>query len=368
MFLFNSRYYMASDGGGKSGMDPHWGIFGGKDEIFDVTDTGFVKPTFVDDDGNMLFDEDGFPIHTDFMLGFRGQHYFRGIVNALGGKFRGDVYTNNFFFNDGDNIRTLLDQVTKKFDLSSLDQIDLGGILLNGITGDIDMTGNLNLSGVSKINFGGNAFVKTRYSTNKNAAIPGGWTETWNDGWTGASNLEVYVIHSYDGGETWIGPTLFQGKNGERGADGSNGSDADVTFANIKSALQKAASTQTTFITADSAGSPNIYGGNIYGANIYAGTGSDSFAKMDESGFYVYVDGVERPKISMESTAGGDVVNLFLGAGSTSGWNNRLQIIKSSAYAGLLYHTQNGDISGFEFNSDGTITAKGNLKVTTVLA
>lgn len=55
------------------------------------------------------------------------------------------------------------------------------------------------------------------------------------------------------------------------GRNGSNGSDADVTFANILSALQTAENTQTTFITADEFGAPTIYGAKIYGAEIYAG-------------------------------------------------------------------------------------------------
>ena len=37
---------------------------------------------------------------------------------------------------------------------------------------------------------------------------------------------------------------------------------------NIKKALQKAASTQTSFITADEMGAPIIYGGKIYGAEM----------------------------------------------------------------------------------------------------
>lgn len=55
------------------------------------------------------------------------------------------------------------------------------------------------------------------------------------------------------------------------GRNGSNGSDANVTFSNILSALQTAENTQTTFITADEFGAPTIYGAKIYGAEIYAG-------------------------------------------------------------------------------------------------
>lgn len=102
-------------------------------------------------------------------------------------------------------------------------------------------------------------------------------TGSWHSTMTSS---DMYRRDSLDGGKTWGSAYQFRGQDGKNGADGKNGSDASVTFANIKSALQIAASTQKTFITADSAGSPNIYGGNIYGSNFY---GND-FNVIAESG------------------------------------------------------------------------------------
>ena len=104
--------------------------------------------------------------------------------------------------------------------------LDLGNIKLNGKTGDIALTGNIDLSQASSITWGGN-------------------------------NPNTDTLPSYS---------------------------------NILSALKAANGTTTTFITADSAGSPNIYGGNFYGGVFYAGDGekSNSYSVMDGSGFHVY--------------------------------------------------------------------------------
>lgn len=104
--------------------------------------------------------------------------------------------------------------------------LDLGNIKLNGKTGDIALTGNIDLSQASSITWGGN---------NPN-------TDT----------------------------------------------DTLPTYNNILSALKIANGLETTFITADAFGSPNIYGANIYGAKIYAGTSDSSYSVMDGSGFHVY--------------------------------------------------------------------------------
>lgn len=94
---------------------------------------------------------------------------------------------------------------------------------------------------------------KYQYSTSAN----GPWHNT-------PADSDVYRRESCDGGITWGAGIKFIAR------DGTNGSDASVTYANIKKALQKAASTQTSFITADEMGAPIIYGGKIYGAEMYA--------------------------------------------------------------------------------------------------
>lgn len=196
-------------------------------------------------------------------------------------------------------------------------------------TGEINVNDNFIVDKYGNLSIGGNivftgdsSFTTVRYSTNKNASIPDDWTETWNTSWDN-SKTEVWAIYSYNAGRTWGTPVLIQGKNG---ADGQPGSDADVTFNNIKIALQRAASTQTTFITADSAGAPTIYGGRIYGSEIYAGTGTDGYARMTDSGFDV-VDETNSHKIGLgikSYVSGSSQLQpyLILGAGSDSSASN----------------------------------------------
>ena len=89
---------------------------------------------------------------------------------------------------------------------------------------------------------------------------------------------DLYRRDSLDGGRTWGAPYQFRGRDGHNGQNGQNGQDANVTWNNIKSALQYADNIQSTFITADSSGAPKIYGGTIYGSQFY---GSEFAALLD---------------------------------------------------------------------------------------
>lgn len=158
------------------------------------------------------------------------------------------MYADNFYFNDGDDVRTLINDAGE-VDFSKMKRIDLGGIVLDG------ETGNINFTGAGSITWGDNTPVKYQFGT----SLTGPWHATM------AAN-DKYRRDSLDGGTTWGDPYQF------RGTDGQNGSDANVTWSNIKSALQRAASTQSSFITANEMGAPNIYGGKIYGADMYSNT------------------------------------------------------------------------------------------------
>lgn len=157
-------------------------------------------PVITDEDGTPAWDK----TKAKFWVDTDGNVNIRGIVEAK-----------DFLIN-GESV------LTEEFKIIS-DYLDLGNIQLDGETGDITMTGNINLSDASSINWGKNK------------------------------------------------PT------------------ADVTYDSIKSALQAANGTTETFITADAAGAPNIFGANIYGAKIFAGTGStDEYSVMDEDGFHIH--------------------------------------------------------------------------------
>lgn len=241
-WLNNATFVLQQDGGGQLLLDPSTGLAGGLSGLYTTNGTSVV-PTFKNG-SELILDSDGMPKNANFFFDLKtGDAYLRGKVFADSGYFKGDVYANNFYFNDGNNVRTLINQATKSVDFSDLDYIDLGLIVLDGVNGKITFK---------------EAPIQYQYSVNGTS----GWhaTETSSD---------KYRRESYDGGDTWGSAYQYRGTDG---APGQNGSDADVTWANVKTALQRAASTQTSFITADSAGAPNIYGGKIYGSTFYGNT------------------------------------------------------------------------------------------------
>lgn len=149
------------------------------------------------------------------------------------------------------------------------------------------------------LTWGSNSPVKYQFST----SISGPWHSTM------AAN-DKYRRDSLDGGKTWGVPYQFVAEDGKPGHDGS---DANVTFNNIRNALQRAASTQTSFITVDEAGFPKIYGGKIYGGEIYAGGIGDEGGKiveMTEGGIRLY-DGHGRAFLTLtgESSTNSRVVD-----------------------------------------------------------
>lgn len=173
----------------------------------------------------------------------------------------------------------------------------------------VDKDGNVTLGG-NVVFTGESSFTQVKYSTDKTT-----WVDEWDEAWENTST-EVWAKYSYNAGTTWTSPILVQAKNGERGPAGSS---ASVTFANIKAALIRANATESTFITADEFGSPNIYGGKIYGAEIYAGSGytDEGYAAMTANGFDVVSAGdLHKIGLGLETIGSIDYPYLILGAGS----------------------------------------------------
>ncbi len=297
---------------------------------------------------------------------------FTGIVHATGGDFTGTVKATDFLAKDGTSMMT-----NGKFNSRYL---DLGNIQIDGDTGDITMTGDINMGSASNITMGGDitlggnitlggtiswstansptlvlyaqsALTKpTRTYASYPASSASGWHKTMG-------TADKFASYTYDGGSTWTDAVKLvgdDGQDGENGKNGRDGSDADVTFANIKAALQKAASTESTFITADEMGAPNIYGGNIYGANIYAGDGSGSFAHMDGDSLRLYCGGVFQPKVKIDIGYQGLQPRIDLGAGD--GWSNQIfSFIKNQTQGIIQYSGSVGSYSMLVFNEDGSI-------------
>ena len=276
VIINGGRMYMKNEKGAM-GWDAAHGFFAGTSSLFDYTDSGYVKPICIDEDGNLILDDDGFPKDTNVWIGIDGQAYFRGTVYAVDGDFVGDVHARNFYFQDGDSVKTLLDQATKKFDLSELDYIDLGGIQLDGVTG------NINFSGAGSITWGNNAPVKYQFAT----SASGPWHDTMQSG-------DKYRRDSTDGGTTWGSPYQFVG------TDGQNGSDANVP-SYIKS----------TYIDASSVSSPAIRGGIISGAiftNLSGSISSPSYTHWLEIGD---VDG--HSAFTFSSKSSGQIFSVYDG-------------------------------------------------------
>ena len=168
------------------------------------------------------------------------------IIYATGGEFNGVVKAEDFQIHSGGSMVSILNSQGK----IKGDFIDAKGINIKNAAGEtvvyFDETG---IHWTAKY-----SPIKYQYATSA--------TGPWHD--TRSANDE-YRRESADGGTTWSDGIKFVAK------DGRNGSDADVTYNNIKKALQKAEGIETSFITVDEMGAPNIYGGNIYGAHITGG-------------------------------------------------------------------------------------------------
>lgn len=140
------------------------------------------------------------------------------------------------------------------------------------IDGKYTITKDLTLTG--KVTWAmQNSPVKTQYSTDG---------KTWYDEQISGYS---YMRMSFDGGQTWSNATKIVGKDG---------SSANVTYANVNSALgnlfQKKTTNMPTEISGSYVYSGALYGGEIYGCAIYAGSGEGSYVEMTGTGLNVNVD------------------------------------------------------------------------------
>lgn len=249
--LHNASFNLYGTTGGRIDLGADFGIVGGGDRnsLFVYNDKG--QPIGVKTkNGKSVIKiadiETTDEVNASFWVDMFGDALFRGTVQAA-----------DFLDANGNSMLK-----NGKWDSNYL---DLGNIILDGETGNISMTGNLNLSQLGSITWNAKtAPVQYQFSVNG--------ISDWH---TDMTDSDMYRQDSLDGGTTWGNAYQFRGKDGRNGSDGS---DATVNFTNILNALKEAASTQTTFITATKLGAPNIYGANIYGANVY----SNNFTVMPE--------------------------------------------------------------------------------------
>ena len=88
-WLNNATFVLQKDNGGQIIIDPQYGILAGNSDLF-TTEGTTVTPSFIDEDGDIVFDEDGMPQNSNFFLDLRdGSAYFRGNVHAESGTIGG---------------------------------------------------------------------------------------------------------------------------------------------------------------------------------------------------------------------------------------------------------------------------------------
>lgn len=66
-WLYNSTFILTKDSGGKILLDPEYGLAAGTGELYDTNGTTVI-PSFIDDDGSIIFDKDGMPQNANFYV------------------------------------------------------------------------------------------------------------------------------------------------------------------------------------------------------------------------------------------------------------------------------------------------------------
>lgn len=209
-------------------LNPYSGIAIGKYPLYDGDEYTINEKNasfWVDTNGN---------VHIKGTLeGCDGK--FSGELSAASGNFKGVVQASDFLDKSG---KSMLTSDKSKFDSNYL---DLGNIQIDGTTGNITMTGSINLQG--NITWGtGSSPVRVLYGrssyatpTSPYSSYPSSSSSGWHKSLSVA--YDYYASYSYDGGNTWTSAMQIQGKDGRDGYDGEDGSDANVTRGNIAKAL-----------------------------------------------------------------------------------------------------------------------------------
>ena len=88
-WINNGTLTMQMDNGGKILLDPRYGILAGNGSLYTTSGTTVV-PSFIDGQGQIVFDNEGFPQNANFFLDLRdGSAYFRGRITSTAGKIGG---------------------------------------------------------------------------------------------------------------------------------------------------------------------------------------------------------------------------------------------------------------------------------------
>lgn len=337
LYSYNAHQLWRGQSGGFAMLDPDYGfMLGTEGNPLIVGNDGRVRPSCIDENGNVRFEDDTnksgihIPVGMNLYMDKTGKLYTRG-----------EIFANNFCFIDGSgDVKTILSNVqndldaTKKmskFDLSDVDVIDLGGMILDGRPGSTGIRFNP-------------GYEPIKYQFSATAAGP------WHDTMQANDKYRRDCI-----GGTWGEAYQF------RGTDGKNGT---VNYDRVNQILKETYGITTTYITEGAIGSPVIQGAKIYGGELYAGGGSGSFSMMDEDGLKLYAGGVVKPKVKINVGYNGLDPQVVLGAGDGNQNSQIFTIDKNPTQGRIIYRGTGGNACGFVFDEDGAIFPAYDTKMT----
>lgn len=311
-FLNNSRLYIQNETGGKIALDPSYGIIAGVKDLYTLNGTT-LTPTFIGANGDIELDDDGMPTNSNLFVDIKtGNVYLRGTVYAERGSFTGDVTARNFFFADGDDVKTMLSTTQKKI---PGEYLNAKGILVQnddgGTTFMVDEHGNVTLGG--KISWN-DATPQLMIRFSSQSEIAAGKTPLTDTNWHETMvSADRYRTESNNGGETWCSPYLFRGKDG---------SDASVTASNVGEILERHYNISTASMTPYELVTPHIYSADIYSPTIYTNDLYIYTAMDSGDGTIHFMNSYTNTEMMSISALG--VVGTSYGVTSMSGTNLRI--------------------------------------------
>lgn len=267
-WLYNSTFVMAKDSGGKLLLDPDYGFVAGTGDLYTVDGTT-VRPSFIDEDGDVILDEDGLPENANFYIDPRtGNAYFRGKVYATDGVFNGTVYATDGEFTgtvhatDGEftgTVHATDGEFTGAIHATSgeFSGTIKAAVLSGTITGDTETGGAI--TGVS-LDIGNGAFT---VDTAGNVVIKNG-SISWG-AVTGTDEIDNRIDAAQDAADS-----AQSSANSAQSTANSAQSSANTAYDNIRK-LANGTYSGGTFIDGTSVTAPYISGGEIRGTEIYGG-------------------------------------------------------------------------------------------------
>lgn len=275
--MYNGSFYMENNGRAVC-IDPTYGFMLGKQGMLQWNN-GVPSPTWgVDDENNIIaidatkfFDQE----YASLWLDTSGNAYFKGNVYAVDGRFNGVVQARQFLDSQGNDI---FDRETK----SKFDYLDLGGIVLDGASGNIELDGNItmkgsiNLSGAIKWAGGYSSPMIYQYAAT-NSVDDQDWHSEFN------STTDKFRRESFDGGNTWGAGYQFVGQKGDQGPQGPQGPRG--SSANVPSwvTAYTASAVYNTYINDEWVISMNLYGSKIFGSKYYSSAGNSAMDLLDSA-------------------------------------------------------------------------------------